>query len=105
MQACSMYLFVVSGLLLISASAVSLSQALQRGRFYPIKNVSDPHVKKVARFAVKMHNEEQNNEEDALRYLKVLEGWYQVVAGINYRLIIATKPLHRHNHNSTRSHH
>ena len=58
------------------------------GGWKPIKDVKDPHVIEVAEFAVKEHNNESKTE---LEFESVSKGEKQVVAGTNYRLVIAAK--------------
>ena len=81
-------------LLLFTASAITPSPAPKPvlGGYTPIKNLSDPHVIEVARFAVKEHN--RQDKAHMVHLLRVLQGWTQVVAGINYRLILAVRPVH-----------
>ncbi|KAL2932294.1 Cysteine proteinase inhibitor 5 [Bienertia sinuspersici] len=81
-------------LITITSAAGGLTPAKSQplpGGYTPINNISDPHVIEVARFAV----EEHNKQDDAhlLKFLRILKGWSQVVAGINYRLIIAAEPI------------
>ncbi|KAJ4969006.1 hypothetical protein NE237_015707 [Protea cynaroides] len=53
----------------------------------PTKDVKkDPHVKEIAEFAVEEHNRDAKTE---LKYKRVVRGETQVVAGTNYRLLIA----------------
>ncbi|KAF7149948.1 hypothetical protein RHSIM_Rhsim02G0099800 [Rhododendron simsii] len=54
----------------------------------PIKNVSAPEVIETAQFAVAEHNKKADS---TLKFRSVVRGEYQVVAGMNYRLIIAAK--------------
>ncbi|KAK4804945.1 hypothetical protein SAY86_004762 [Trapa natans] len=58
------------------------------GGWQPIKDIKDPHIKEIGRFAV---NEYNNQTSASLRFKKVMSGESQVVAGMNYRLIIAAK--------------
>ncbi|KAL0907047.1 hypothetical protein M5K25_025585 [Dendrobium thyrsiflorum] len=55
------------------------------GGWQPIKNLSDPHVQKIAKFAVDEHNK---NAPKPLRLISVKSGATQIVSGVNYRLII-----------------
>ncbi|KAI0493127.1 hypothetical protein KFK09_027403 [Dendrobium nobile] len=55
------------------------------GGWQPIKNLSDPHVQKIAKFAVDEHNK---NVPKPLRLISVESGDTQIVTGVNYRLII-----------------
>ncbi|KAH7858713.1 hypothetical protein Vadar_027042 [Vaccinium darrowii] len=56
------------------------------GGWRPIENVTAPEVIEVAQFAVAEHN---NQTGSMLKFERVVSGEYQVVAGENYRLIIA----------------
>ena len=58
------------------------------GGWRPIKDVNSAEVQDVAQFAVSEHNKQAN---DKLQYQKVVRGHTQVVAGTNYRLVIAAK--------------
>ncbi|CAO2842447.1 unnamed protein product [Amaranthus hypochondriacus] len=63
------------------------------GGYSLIQNLSEPHVIEVARFAIKEHNKMQHKGH-MLKFLSIFKGWSQVVAGVNYRLIITAKRLH-----------
>ncbi|XP_020228706.1 cysteine proteinase inhibitor 1 [Cajanus cajan] len=52
----------------------------------PIKNIKDPHVAEIANYAVTEHDRRSGQK---LKLQKVVKGDTQVVAGINYRLILA----------------
>ncbi|XP_014508270.1 cysteine proteinase inhibitor 1-like [Vigna radiata var. radiata] len=56
------------------------------GGWSPIKNINDPHVKEIADYAVTEYDKRSGHE---LKLEKVLKGETQVVAGVNYRLILA----------------
>ncbi|XP_042520858.1 cysteine proteinase inhibitor 1 [Macadamia integrifolia] len=58
------------------------------GDWRPIKDLNETHVQEIAQFAVEEHNKEYKTE---LKYDRVVQGESQVVAGANYRLIIAAK--------------
>ncbi|KAJ0973624.1 hypothetical protein J5N97_015589 [Dioscorea zingiberensis] len=55
------------------------------GGFQPIKNLTDPHILDIAKFAVSEYNKESGSH---LIFQKIVSGMYQVVAGTNYLLII-----------------
>ncbi|MCI25997.1 cysteine proteinase inhibitor 5-like [Trifolium medium] len=57
------------------------------GGWSPIKGINDPHVTDIANFAVSKFN---NQTGATLKFEKVIKGESQVVAGINYHLIIST---------------
>ncbi|KAH7858436.1 hypothetical protein Vadar_023874 [Vaccinium darrowii] len=54
----------------------------------PIEHVTAPEVIEAAQFAVAEHNKQTDS---MLKFARVVAGEYQVVAGLNYRLIIAAK--------------
>ncbi|KAK4381024.1 Cysteine proteinase inhibitor 1 [Sesamum angolense] len=54
----------------------------------PIDSPKDPKVVEIANFAVTEHNKEART---ALAFESVVKGDTQVVAGTNYRLVIAAK--------------
>ncbi|KAK4439438.1 Cysteine proteinase inhibitor 1 [Sesamum alatum] len=58
------------------------------GGWRPIDNPKDPKVVEIANFAVTEHNKEAST---ALVFEAVVKGETQVVAGTNYRLVIAAK--------------
>ncbi|KAH0910234.1 hypothetical protein HID58_033555 [Brassica napus] len=70
-------------LLLLSFHA---SAMLPAGRWSPISNVNDPHVVEVGKFAVSEYDMESKSE---LKFVAVVSGESKVVAGTNYRLIVA----------------
>ncbi|KAK4727948.1 hypothetical protein R3W88_032865 [Solanum pinnatisectum] len=58
------------------------------GLWKPITNTTDPKVVEIGKFAVDEHNEE---EKTKLKFQEVVKGEYQVVDGLNYRLLISAK--------------
>ncbi|KAK9091047.1 hypothetical protein Sjap_024224 [Stephania japonica] len=46
----------------------------------------DPHIVEIGRYAVDEHNKQANT---SLKFKSVVKGESQVVAGVNYRLIVA----------------
>ncbi|KAF6161924.1 hypothetical protein GIB67_014126 [Kingdonia uniflora] len=58
------------------------------GDWKPIKDVNDPHIQEIAKFAVSEHNNQAKSE---LKFQSVIKGESQVVNGINYRLNIAAE--------------
>ncbi|XP_019052721.1 PREDICTED: cysteine proteinase inhibitor 1-like [Nelumbo nucifera] len=78
------FLFFFNG---TSGNAVG-RRSLIPGGWQPIKDVRDAHVKEIAQFAVTEHNKEAKTN---LKFQKVIRGESQVVAGTNYRLILAAK--------------
>ncbi|XP_076920635.1 cysteine proteinase inhibitor 5-like [Bidens hawaiensis] len=55
------------------------------GGWKPIPDVTDPKVVDIGKFAVDEHNKEDNA---SLKFIKVVKGETQVVAGMNYNLTI-----------------
>ncbi|KFK26534.1 hypothetical protein AALP_AA8G261400 [Arabis alpina] len=58
------------------------------GGWKPIKDVSDPNVVDIAKYAISEHNKVS---KPGLVYEKVVQGKQQVVAGTKYSLVIAAK--------------
>lgn len=58
------------------------------GGWHPIKNIRDSHVREIGEFAVSKFNEKT---KATLKFERVVDGESQVVAGKNYRLIVAEK--------------
>ncbi|XP_021719798.1 cysteine proteinase inhibitor 1-like [Chenopodium quinoa] len=80
-------LIVFSLLAVISAvSAAGKRTGAVLGGYKPIKDINDPYVQEVAKFAVAKHNEEANSH---LGIVRIVKGESQVVAGTNYRFLIA----------------
>jgi hypothetical protein len=55
------------------------------GGFSPISDINDPHVQELGGWAVSEHDKKPN---DGIKFKRVVSGDVQVVAGLNYRLII-----------------
>ncbi|KAL0306949.1 UNVERIFIED_CONTAM: Cysteine proteinase inhibitor 1 [Sesamum radiatum] len=68
--------------------ASPLNEAFPVGGWKPIDNPKDPKVVEIANFAVTEHNKVART---ALAFESVVKGETQVVAGTNYRLVIAAK--------------
>ncbi|CAO2842434.1 unnamed protein product [Amaranthus hypochondriacus] len=81
--------------LLVAISAVSASRKRDAvvGGYRSIKDLNDPYVQDVAKFAVTEHNKEG---KDHLELVKIVKGESQVVAGTNYRLTIAANDSHQY---------
>ncbi|CAI0440178.1 unnamed protein product [Linum tenue] len=77
----------VTFLVALTTVAVVLSavSANPYGGWQPIKNIHSHRVQEIARFAVGMHNME-NNFKHPLRLTSIRRGLFQVVDGVNYRL-------------------
>ncbi|KAK6938876.1 Cystatin domain [Dillenia turbinata] len=58
------------------------------GGWQPITNLKDPHVVEIAEFAVTQHNKVA---KENLKFESVIKGETQVVAGMNYKLVLAAK--------------
>lgn len=69
-------------------SDVGASQRAVTGGWWPIEDTKDSTVQEIGKFAVSEHNKEADT---GLKYVDVLSGETQVVAGTNYRLVIAAK--------------
>ncbi|KAL9237036.1 hypothetical protein vseg_011626 [Gypsophila vaccaria] len=92
------HLFILFSLLLlitISTAAATTGELPPKpllGSYTPIKNISDPHVIEIARFAVKQHNKQVPTQK--LRLLSIIKGYSQVVAGTNWKLFFYAKAVH-----------
>ncbi|KAF6161923.1 hypothetical protein GIB67_014125 [Kingdonia uniflora] len=58
------------------------------GGWKPIKDVNDPHIQEIAKFAITEHNSQAKSE---FKFQSVIKGESQVVSGINYHLNISAK--------------
>ncbi|MQL98429.1 hypothetical protein Taro_031137 [Colocasia esculenta] len=83
-------------LLLLLAAATGLSGAAQAavrreplvGGYQKIKDVNDPHIKEIGLYAVTEHNRLSGQ---SLVFVGVVSGRQQVVAGMNYDLVIKAR--------------
>lgn len=75
-------------LILVVTEALAATSKALPGGWQPIKDVNDPHVQEIAKFSVSEHNKLANTR---LAFSKVVKGETQVVAGINYRLVVKAK--------------
>uniref|UniRef100_A0ACD5YKS9 Uncharacterized protein n=1 Tax=Avena sativa TaxID=4498 RepID=A0ACD5YKS9_AVESA len=55
------------------------------GGWSNIKNITDPHIQELGKWAVMEHNKVDN---DNLKFQKVVSGKQQIVNGVNYHLFI-----------------
>ncbi|XP_018454149.1 cysteine proteinase inhibitor 5-like [Raphanus sativus] len=55
------------------------------GGWNPIRDVKDPHVVKIGQFAVSQYNIQS---QSGLKFMNVVRGEFQVVSGINYKLVV-----------------
>lgn len=69
---------------------------LKLGGWQPIKDLNDPHVWEIGEFALSEYNKEVEHDQK-LSLRRVARGETQVVAGINYRLLLEAKD-HDHRH-------
>lgn len=102
---------VVAALLVLGCTLLCLSdkgvQALSKpaglklGGWQPIKDLNDPHVREIGEFAVSEHNKEVEHDQK-LSLRRVVRGETQVVAGINYHLLLEVDDVevddHGHHH-------
>ncbi|KAI7756892.1 hypothetical protein M8C21_030306 [Ambrosia artemisiifolia] len=63
----------------------ALGEGTPTGGWKPIPNVTDPTVVDIGKFAIDEHNKEAHK---SLKFVKVVKGESQVVAGMNYNLTI-----------------
>ncbi|GAB2301034.1 hypothetical protein Dimus_035070 [Dionaea muscipula] len=82
----SMLLFLLLVLFhLHSATAAGGLKPKLLGDYRPIKNLRDPHVIEIAKFAVSEHNKQAHSN---LQFIEVVKGEAQIVKGKNFRLVI-----------------
>nr|AFK43152.1 unknown [Medicago truncatula] len=72
----------------VSVFTVSDGKDALVGGWTPIKNVKDPQVVEIAKFAVTEYGKQSGSK---LSFVKVIKGETQVVSGTNYRLVLAAK--------------
>ena len=63
-----------------------VSQAALTGGWSPISDVKNSHIVKIGEFAV---SEYDKQSKSGLKFVEVVSGESQIVAGMNYRLIVA----------------
>ncbi|KAM3268235.1 cysteine proteinase inhibitor 5 [Capsicum chacoense] len=87
------FTFILAGTLLTAAFLLPTSAALGGkkgggllGGWSPITNTKDRQIISIGKFAVDEYNKETKSK---LTFKKVVKGETQVVAGTNYRLVIA----------------
>jgi len=85
-------IFVLLFLSVVSVFTVSdgLKKDALVGGWTPIKNVNDPQVVEIAKFAVTEYGKQSGSK---LSFVKVIKGETQVVSGTNYRLVLAAKDV------------
>ncbi|CAA7052076.1 unnamed protein product [Microthlaspi erraticum] len=74
--------FLLLSLVLLPLNAFAATRV---GGWSPIKNISDPHIIEVGEFAVSEYTRETKSD---LNFVTIVSGESQVVAGMNYRLVI-----------------
>ncbi|WOK95470.1 hypothetical protein Cni_G04177 [Canna indica] len=67
---------------------VSPAFSIRVGGWRPIEDIDDTHVKEIAEYAIFEYNKGQNT---LLTFSRVVKGETQVVAGVNYRLLVQVK--------------
>ncbi|KAB2078509.1 hypothetical protein ERO13_A06G154100v2 [Gossypium hirsutum] len=88
MQQKSGFLILLLSLIFLPLIFSDARKEAPLGGWSPIKDTKDPHVIKIAEFAVEEYNKQSNG---SLKLVKVVKGETQVVAGTNYRLILQAK--------------
>ncbi|KAL5217437.1 hypothetical protein ABZP36_018121 [Zizania latifolia] len=83
----SLLLVAVAVAVCCAATATEQATAITVGSWQPIKDISDPHVQELGRWAVAEANKAAPSNE--LTFRRVTGGEQQVVAGVNYRLDVA----------------
>lgn len=73
---------------LLSLSVSVFSDAARTGGWTPIANIKDPYVTEIAQFSLTEHGKQSGEK---LSLVEVISGESQVVAGTNYRLVLAAK--------------
>ncbi|XP_031268639.1 cysteine proteinase inhibitor 1-like [Pistacia vera] len=86
-QSCADPLLISARLLLLLLATDCVVRA-QTGSYFPITNIKDPYLQEVGQFAVKEYNRESKGE---LKFVKVLNGEEQAVAGYSYKLVLAAE--------------
>ncbi|KAK8478710.1 hypothetical protein V6N13_096962 [Hibiscus sabdariffa] len=71
--------------LIFLPSVISVTEVSAVGGWTPIKDINDPHVVEIAKFAVDEYNKKGNT---SLTLVTVVSGETQVISGTNYRLIL-----------------
>uniref|UniRef100_A0A7N1A7N7 Cystatin domain-containing protein n=1 Tax=Kalanchoe fedtschenkoi TaxID=63787 RepID=A0A7N1A7N7_KALFE len=79
-------LMAVAFTLASSAAPAEVERGPRLGGWQPIKNLDDKEIRELAKFALTEHRKLGGPR---LEFERVLEGEQQVVAGMNYRLVLA----------------
>ncbi|GER44893.1 Mo25 family protein [Striga asiatica] len=79
-------IIAILSFLFVSAAEVASGRGSLVGGWQQIKDLKDPEVVKMAKFAVEQHNKEASTN---LSFVDVVNGYSQVVSGIKYRLVLS----------------
>ncbi|OWM75909.1 hypothetical protein CDL15_Pgr009553 [Punica granatum] len=71
---------------LLLATAIPILSATGLGGWTRMKDLNDPYVQGIAKFAISQYNK---RSKASLTFVSVKSGDSQVVKGVNYRLIIS----------------
>ncbi|KAB2026017.1 hypothetical protein ERO13_D06G160700v2 [Gossypium hirsutum] len=88
MQQNSCFLILSLSILLLSLTFSDARKDALAGGWTPIKDIKDPHVMEIAKFAVDEYNKQS---KVSLKLDEVVKGETQVVSGINYKLVLKAK--------------
>ncbi|XP_023520814.1 cysteine proteinase inhibitor 5-like [Cucurbita pepo subsp. pepo] len=86
MKSRSASLFLILLLPLLVVATARMGRLV--GGWEKIKDVKDPHIQEIGKFAVSEYNKQSKG---ALEFKDVVKGESQVVSGTNYRLVIEAK--------------
>ncbi|WZZ14223.1 hypothetical protein YC2023_107312 [Brassica napus] len=70
----------------LALCSLYVSQAARTGGWSPISDVKSAHIVEIGEFAVSEYNKQSKS---GLKFVEVVSGESQIVAGMNYRLILA----------------
>ncbi|KAF8082346.1 hypothetical protein N665_0831s0009 [Sinapis alba] len=79
----AIFLFLLSFILL----PLHIFASESFGDWGPIRDVKDPQVIKIGQFAVFEYNKQSKS---VLKFMNIVRGEFQIVSGINYRLVVET---------------
>ncbi|CAN4095965.1 unnamed protein product [Withania somnifera] len=79
---------IIASLFLHTSATIGGGKSGLLGGWSPITNTKDRQVVEIGKFAVDQYNEKSKSK---LVFKKVVKGETQVVAGTNFRLVIAAK--------------
>ncbi|PIA38361.1 hypothetical protein AQUCO_02800209v1 [Aquilegia coerulea] len=81
-------LVVIYSLISTFALSPAPSHGAVVGGYKIIKDLKEPYIQDLSKFVVLQYNKQ---EKSNLKYVNVIKGQMKVVAGVNYRLVIAAK--------------